>query len=837
MRFWFRFSSRLTALSIALIILSPIFAVSQDPAALSAPPYQPPRSHNYDVQHYRIAVSFDWAKKSVTGETTITFRPDTNDLRDIDIDAGNMTINSVKLASGQPLKFQYEKNEHLLVTLDHIYSRDKDVSIVIGYNAIPKKGLTFITPSESEPNRPYQIWSQGESEANHYWFPCYDYPNDKATTELIATVDDKFRVISNGALTQVLSNGGKKTKTWHWKMDQPYSTYLVSVIVGQFAEIRDQYKNIPVMSYVYSDEVQNARLSFANLTKMVAFFSQITGHEYPYAKYAQTTVRDFNGGMENITATTLSDTSVHDRRAHLDVSSDSLTSHELAHSWFGDMITCRDWGNLWLNEGFASFFGALWTEHDLGRDEYLYEMLQNQQQYFITWNLGNHRPIVVNRYSDPEMLFDAHNYQRAAAVIGMLRFVLGDERFWKAIRHYVDKYKWKNVETNDLITAIEEATGQNLRWFFDEWVFKMGHPEFEVTTSYDEQSKLLKLTVKQTQKPDEKRPWFSSPDFFVMPVDIGITTDAGEKVERILINKREMEFSLAVPSKPLFVNFDRGNYLIKQVKQTATDDELANQLLRDSDVTGRLRAARELKLRRTAVAGRALKASLKDPFWGVRFESVQALSPFINDSTGLAEFALLEAVKDTDSRVRRVAVQGLGLSRGPNMSDLFTGIIHNDQSYYVVAEAAAALGHTGSPTAYNLLVDLANQSSWQGIITGGALRGLAALKDPRSVQIAIKYSGAQYRPPIRFSAFQLLGDVGKGNPEAITTLCSALKDPEFDQSLAMAAFALTKIGDAKVIPVLEEFSRRPDLPPTIRQFVVQAISRLAGQTKEGEKKP
>src|SRR5499433_406593 len=296
-----------------------------------APPYQWPRSHNYDVQHYRIKLAFDWAAKSVTGETTITLKPLARGFKEIELDAGEMSIKSVTLAGGAPLKFDYRNKEKLFVSLDHPYTPANTIAIIISYSATPKKGLTFILPTESDPGRPRQIWSQGEARTNHYWFPCYDYPNDKATSELIATVEDNYRVISNGALVSTTPEPKGKMKTWRWRMDQPFSSYLVSIIVGEYAEISGQFKGKPVISYVYPDQVENGRLSLGKLPQMVAFFSEKTGYDYPYSKYAQTMVRDFGGAMENITATTMTDGAVHDKRAHIDVSSDEIVSHERAY--------------------------------------------------------------------------------------------------------------------------------------------------------------------------------------------------------------------------------------------------------------------------------------------------------------------------------------------------------------------------------------------------------------------------------------------------------------------------------------------------------------------------
>lgn len=812
------------AIALVSYICCTALAQSEQP-----PPYRWPRSRDYDVRHYRIALSFDWKNKAVFGEATITLRPFKSGLREIELDAGNMTISGVRLAN-KPLQFRYEDREKLFVKLDRDYPAGTNLAITVSYSAVPKKGLTFIVPTEREPNRPYQIWSQGQPEDNHYWFPCYDYPNDKATSELIVTVQERFQVISNGKLVSVRRDPIKKTKTWHWKMDQPSSSYLISVIVGEFARIRHPYKNLDVSSYVYRDQVENARLSFANLSRMIRFFSEKLQYEYPYGKYAQTTVRDFGGGMENITATTLTDSSVHDERAALDISSDGLVSHELAHQWFGDMLTCRDWGELWLNESFATFMANLWTEHDKGRDEYLYEMFNNQRAYFQAWSGGLRRPIVTRRYEDPDSLFDAYAYPRGAAVLHMLRFTLGEELFWRAIRHYLRKHRWDLVETQNLIQSIEEATGQNLQWFFDQWVYKIGHPEFEIKSNYDEASKRLTLNVKQTQAPDQKRPWFQSPDFFTTQVEIAITTGAGERVHRVLIDAPEKEFSFQLDSKPLIINFDRNNNIIKQVRFERSDQELAYQLLHDADVTGRLRAAAELGSRRSETALEALKqAALRDGFWGVRLEATRSLAGF---KTEASRAALMQALKDKNSRIRRAALEGLAAFKDPSLADLYIATMKEDPSYFAVAEAARALGHSGAKTAYEALVELLKRDSWQDTIRAGAIRGLAALKDARALDIGLKYAAPGNKPTARAAAFELLAEIGNGNDRALQALTHALEDgsPIILQS---AISALARLADPRAIPALEELAKT-EPSASLKKQIADAINQIKGTRKEQE---
>ena len=822
-----------------LVAITPLATATQFAQAPQPAPPQWTRSHDYDVQHYRIQVSFDWKQKTVVGDTTVTLRPFTSNFKEVVLDAGEMTIKSVTLAGGTPLQFKYEEPiEKLRISLDHPYPAGQDLSVTIAYQAAPKRGLTFITPTENDPSRPYQIWSQGEAETNHYWFPCYDYPNDRATSETIVTVEDKYQVISNGTLLSVKRDPAKKTAVYHWKMDQPFSSYLVSVVVGEFAEVKQAYAGIPLISYVPKNRVEEARLSFAKLDDMVRFFSEKTGVKYPYPKYAQTTVRDFPGGMENISATTLGDAFVYDKRALIDQSglNNELVSHELAHQWFGDLLTCRDWSEIWLNEGFATYFAHLYDEHDRGRDDLLYGVLGDQRQFYNAWAQGNRRPIVSNRYSDPDALFDVYAYARGGSVLHMLRFVLGDEAWWKAINHYLKANALRNVETEQLKIAIEEATGQNLGWFFDEWVLKMGSPEFEVSYTYDESAKAVKLKVKQTQKPPEKSP-YPVADLFRMPVDIGLTTSGGERVERVWVDKAEQDFSFALDSKPLVVNFDRGGYLIKALKFDKPKDELAYQARHDADVMGRIWAVNELKKQKDDEVARALGEVLsKDAFWGARVEAARALAGF---QTGTAKAALLAGAKDAKSAVRREAIKGLGQFKDKELADLFISVIKGDESYYAVGDAARALGATGSPQAYEVLVKALDTPSDKEVIRAAALDGLRATGDPRALDLALKYAAPPNPENVRAAALQTAVALGKGNDgvrdSLLQLLLAGLKGDGFQLKFT-AIGGLSQLGDPRAIPALEAAANDPAVGP-FGPFFKQAIQGAIMRLKSVDNKP
>src|SRR3989442_9790922 len=568
-----------------------------------APQYIPP--HDYDQRNIKLDLKFDWEHEQAIGVATITLAPTVKDLRRLDFDAAYMTISAAKLSSGTTLKWDYDASrERLSVQLDRAYQPTDELTVVISYHTNqppPEKraglgggGLNFIKPRPDEPTRPRQIWSQGEAESNHLWFPSFDHPNDFITSEIVATVEKPLSVISNGKLISAKDNPDG-TRTFDWKIDEPHATYLTSIIVGEFVPVGGEYAGVPITTNVYRSELEEGRVTAARLAEMVKFFSEKTGVKYPYAKYAQTTVRDFGGGMENISATTQTDNMIHDARTELDQTSDGLQSHELAHQWFGDYLTCRTWADIWLNESFATYFQAMWDEYKLGHDDFLYaDVKSNQDAYFNAWNQGNRHPIVTKNYANPDAVFDTYAYPRGGAVLHMLRKNLGEENWWRAINYYLRKYAHQPVQTEQFRIAIEEATGQSMDWFFDEWIYKMGHPVFQISKAYEPAGKKLTLTIKQVQKldPDSQYPQVK---FFQTPIDIEIVSASGTRVERVKIEpKEEQTFTFNVDSKPVIVNFDYSGTLIKEIEFKKATEDLVYQLSHDQDVLGRMWALNQL---------------------------------------------------------------------------------------------------------------------------------------------------------------------------------------------------------------------------------------------------
>jgi aminopeptidase N len=852
-----RFVAKVICLLFILALCAPQSVLAQSAAQSQTQQKLPPRQYipdrNYDMQHIKLDLRFDWEREQTLGTATITFAPLTTNLQSVEFDAANMTFSSVKLASGTPLKFETNAaGEKLRVIMDRVYQPSDVLTVVISYNTngVSRepglvgsqfgRGLTFIKPSPEDPTRPKQIWSQGETEYTHYWFPCYDHPNDFATTEIIATVEKPLMVISNGRLIET-KNNKDGTRTFHWKMEQPHASYLTSIVVGEYAAVEGSYAGIPIITYVYPNEVEEGKVSAARLPEMVKFFSEKTGVKYPYAKYAQTMTRDFGGGMENITATTQTDTMIHDARTTLDRDWDGLQAHELAHQWFGDYVTCRTWADIWLNESFATYFQAMWNEHRLGRDEFLYRDVKGSQNaYFGSWGQGIRRPIVTSNFANDEAVFDTYAYPRGGAVLHMLRRHLGEDNWWRSINHYLTKYAHQPVQTEQFRIAIEETTGQPMDWFFEQWLYKMGHPVFQVTQSYSPETKSLTLKVRQEQKPD---PNYEYPQvaFFRAPVEIEIGTNASTRIERVMIEpKEEQSFTFTVDSVPALVNFDYGSTLIKELKFDKPTDELVYQLTRDEDVTGRLWALGQLSNRfnekglAAAERGKisaALGAALtNDKFWGVRVDVAAALGT-IQDAQ--ARNALLAATKDKDARVRTSAITALAKSKDPQLASIYLSAL-NDQSYATIRAASLALGETKAPAAYDALVKLLDAPSWRDQVRANALTGLANLGDKRALELGIKYAGVGNQAQVRAAAITLLGTVGRDDPRAFQIVSAAFLrgTSTFDFQLSNSAGeALVKLGDPRAMSIIEQALKRADNPQMqgfIRRFQ-QRLRQSSGQ--------
>jgi aminopeptidase N len=781
------------------------------------------RSHDYDLVHQRIVLgAFDWDSTSFSGSVTTTIVALRPRMDSVVLDAGQLlVVRSVTSASGARLR-QSRHGDTLVVHLAAPAAFRDTVRFTVDYagRVDNGRGLTFID-ARPPTHTPRQIWSQGEDHDNHLWFPTYDFPNDKMTWELEATVPAGYSAISNGSLvsdTRAAGRGG--VHTMRWRQDKPSASYLVSLVVAPLAKVHDAWRGIPVDYYVYAPDSGLARALFHVTPDMIDVYSKLTGVPYPWTKYAQTTVADFFGGMENVSATTLID-AVPDRRAYQDRPwyQHILIPHELAHQWFGDYVTTENWANMWLNEGFAEFMPGQYWARRTGP--------QVEQDYYID-EYHQFAAIDARRRMPLASLGSNNIYPKGALVLEMLKHHLGEDRFWAGVNRYLTRNAFGTAITDDLRQAFLQATGENLDWFWDEWMYAAGYPDFTVDAVYDAPLHRVTLHVRQTQRDtlsaDSAGMRYVVPEAFRMPVAVRVGTAGGDVVRQAWVRQREDTIVVdSVASAPTMVVFDDGNRILKTLAFDQPTEWLATQLRRDADLWNREWAIQQLA-RRPAdpAAGAALAAAATSAdYFLTRVEAVNALAKFPGD---VALPALERAAKDTSSQVRQAAVAVLGqLGTGglaPRALDLVRTAWRDDSSYAVRAVALAALARLDSTNRRSLITEGLATHSYQDAIQDAALRAIARLPDTSFVTQVQQLVGEQQLPVHALAAL-----ANRGSQRALDLLTGDLDDARpWVRQWALAAFA-GSLDPARGLPALK--AAQPSLTHAdARLRVARAIEQL-----------
>ena len=788
------------------------------------------RSRDYDLQNARIELRFDLEQRQVIGQVTHTLTTLKDGLHNLDFDSVGLTILSARL-DGKDAHFSTD-DAKLHVDLGHVSKAGEKHEVTIRYQGSPKKGLFFILPNKTYSAQPKEIWTQGEAEDTRYYIPIYDYPNDRTTTEMLVTVPRDWVTVSNGKLESVV-DAGQGMKTWTWRQSQPISTYLISLVAGEFDESKKSWRNTPVDYRVPRGEADRIEPTFARTPEMLSFFSERLGVPYPWDKYDQTAVDQFTlGGMENASATTLTARSLlHPMLAHESLEgADGLISHEMSHQWFGDLVTTKDWANLWLNEGFATFMATLWEEHQYGADNAAYARWRAQAAWLRQRRLFG-VPIVTHEFSN-SMEYAGNIYGKAGLVLQILREQLGDEPFFHALQHYLEVNRLQNVATADLVKAIEESTHVDVDRFFEEWIYGGGAPRFAVSTTYDLGAKQVRMEVKQTQELREHV------GVFEMPVEVAVTTAAGTKSFPITVAKADQTFSFPADSEPLLILFDEGDKILKAVEFHKSAAEWIYQLQHAQDVPDRADAAQALgDMKGNDAAMAALgEAAARDHFWGVR---VQALTALGRMGGAQAENAILAGLADPEPWVREVAVEQLGkFSDDPAPGTRLTEIAAKDSAYRVRAAALLALGQRKSDATMVTLQNAAQTDSPDDVIRRAALRAMGVLGNDQAAPRLLEWIEPGKPMRLRTAAIDSLGKVAKKDNTVESRLIALLNDPDFDIRLA-TVYALGERGDAAAIEPLENLRKSGDIPSGGGPVIEQQIARIRnpGEAQQRERQP
>ena len=633
--------------------------------------YQQTHTLTTELKHTKLKVKFDYEKEQMSGEEWLTAAPYFYPTDSLVLDAKGMLIHEVALDKNgkkSPLKYQY-KNDMLKINLDKTYSKNQDYTVYIKYTARPNevtqkgssaisdaKGLYFVNAQGTDPEKPTQIWTQGETEASSAWFPTIDKPNQKTTQEIYMTVPDKYVTLSNGLMKSSTkeSNG---LRTDHWVMDKKHAPYLFFMGVGDYAVVKDKWRNIAVDYYVEKEYEPYAKQIFGDTPEMLEFFSKKLNYDYPWSKYAQMTARDYvSGAMENTTAVLHQESAQQKPGDLIDENKwEGTIAHELFHHWFGDLVTAESWSNLSVNESFANYSQYLWNEHKYGKDLADYDLMIEIKGYMADpSNLT--KDLVRFSYHNREDMFDGVSYNKGGAILHMLRNYLGDDAFFAGLTDYLKTNEYGTGEAQQLRLSLEKVSGKDLNWFFNQWFYGSGHPKLSYTTNYEPVKKQVTVTINQNQVGQN----------YQFPLAIDLYENGKPTRKNVWVNAKEKNnYTFSVSKNPDLININADGVLLTELTETKTADQYLSQYQNSKEFLSRYLAV-----------DKATENVAKDP-------------AFLK--------VLVAALKDSNFRIRMKALSGLDLSKPDHVKATISDVekmASNDPKTLVQGAAISALAKT-----------------------------------------------------------------------------------------------------------------------------------------------
>ncbi len=647
---------------------------SKDDLPRVQPVYNASETRMNDLLHTKLEVSFDWQERQLFGKAALLLKPYARPVDSLILDAKAMDIHKVTIAEGTnnypDVKYKYD-GWSLRIKLPRTMKKTEQYQVFINYTANPEKveqegssaiseakGLYFINHDGSNPKKHQEIWTQGETESSSTWFPTIDAPNEKTTQEMMITVQNKYQTLSNGALISSKDNGNG-TRTDYWKMDKAHAPYLFMMGIGEYAIVKDTWKRkdgsvMEVNYYVEKEYEKYAMDIFGKTPKMIQYFSDLLGVEYPWAKYSQIVGRDYvSGAMENTTATLHGEFLYQTKRELIDSDNESIIAHELFHHWFGDLVTCESWSNLPLNESFANYSQFLWDEFEHGKMEADKNAYAEMDGYFLSAQQGGHVDMIRFDYASKEDMFDGHSYNKGGRILHMLRTHLGDEIFFDALKNYLTDNAYSSTEIHELRMQFEKASGEDLNWFFNQWFLASGHPKVKIGQEYDDITKKLTVSIKQTQD-------FEKWPLYQLPIQIDIYTNGSVRSEKVWVKNENNDFVFQLAQAPDLVNVDATKTTLWLKKDAKPIEQWIYQLNNAPLWLDKKEAFEKLEKSSNTDAIAAIMKALSHEFYDVRLMAISSLDEAVKSEKDKVKTTLAKMyASDESPKVRKKAVEFL----------------------------------------------------------------------------------------------------------------------------------------------------------------------------------
>jgi aminopeptidase N len=803
------------------------------PAPLDSPDHRKyARDREIDILHLTVDVTPDFKQRTVAGVTRLDFKPIAKPFKELRLDAVELDVQSVT-ATEQIAAWQ-NTDEKLIVNFAEPIPPDRPVSVTIQYRAQPTKGLYFRTPEMGYKEGDTHLFTQGQAIAARHWYPMFDEPNEKFTSEVICRVPEGMTVVSNGKLVEEAKDPRTGLVAVRWLQDKPHVNYLLALVAGYFQKLDGRYRDIPLTFYTPPSLFAEAPNSFRGTDDMMAFFEREIGVPYPWAKYAQVCVNDFvAGGMENTSLTILTEGTLFPKETENLRSSQGLVAHEVVHQWFGDLVTCKDWSHVWLNEGFATYYETLYDGYKHGPDMFLYRLYEEARGFIDL--ADDNQPMVNRQFGQPDEQFSYLAYPKGAWIAHMLRCQLGAELFRRCIKTFLERHQYGSVVTEDLNRIMEESSGRSFDQFFDQYVYHAHHPELEASYSWDEATKLAKLSLSQVQALSDKVLLFKFP----LPVRFKVKEQGAQRrsIDReVLVKQKEEDFYFALPSAPEIVRLDPGLTVLAKIKFQPPSAMLQAQLTDEGEMMGRLLAVVQLSGRQDHDSVARLKERLNhDPFFGVRLEASKALRAA---HTHEAMEALLASVEQSDARVRRQVREDLRSFFSESVLASTKEALKTETNPDIVVELLAALRAYSDQETEQTLLRYLNSESFRNLLADAAIRTMRAQDKPTYLKPLLEvlqqreaaFTSDGFAAALSTLARLARNEEDKDNVrEFLTRQVNSLKKAVQRGAIA----ALGELGDPKAIPVVETFTRSTKSSPE-RQAAERALGRLRAERKTSE---